>query len=414
MSLEVVPSWTGQRANALRQGLRMTNESFAAHLGIAVRTVAYWRERPEVIPRPAMQEILDTALARAPAAARMQFSLILAERRQGQAFRQAEPASESADLISWVTASNVDDKAIERIDQAVANLAERHTQAPARQLLAGVLQAQNQAQLILASGRQRLRQTRDLVRIEGEALAHASVLLGDLGQDHEATRYGKSAEIYLREAAASPAPALYALAKTARWQHDYATAADLAKQGFEEGPISPMGVQLAYYEANSAALLGDQHRALQALQRADQFADGLHDLGAVGSPWAFPAERRAIFQLSVLLRTGDPAGALIAAQDADHGWQRGDPYIPSTWAQVRIGAAIAHIQRGSLDEAAGEVSPVLTLAPEFRIATVTGWLADLDRQLARPRFVGSRLAVSLRESIRYFQQGALPNAKEPG
>jgi hypothetical protein len=109
-----------------------------------------------------------------------------------------------------------------------------------------------------------------------------------------------------------------------------------------------MGVQLAYYEANSAALLGDQHRAQQALQRADQFADALRDLGAVGSPWAFPAERRAIFQLSVLLRTGDPAGALIAAQDADHGWQRGDPYIPSTWAQVRIGAAIAHLQRGSL------------------------------------------------------------------
>ena len=414
MSVEVVPSWTGQRADALRQALRMTNESFAAHLGVAVRTVAYWRERPEVIPRPAMQEILDTALAQAPAAARMQFSLILAERRQGRAFGQPGPASGSADLISWVTASNVDDEAIERIDQAVANLAERHTQAPARQLLAGVLQAQSQAQLILASGRQRLRQTRDLIRIEGEALAHASVLLGDLGQDHEATRYGKSAEIYLREAAASPAPALYALAKTARWQHDYAAAADLAEQGFEEGPISPMGVQLAYYEANSAALLGDQHRAQQALQRADQFADALRDPGAIGSPWAFPAERRAIFQLSVLLRTGDPAGALIAAQDADHGWQRGDPYIPGTWAQVRIGAAIAHIQRGSLDEAAGEVSPVLTLAPEFRIATVTGWLADLDRQLARPRFAGSHLAAGLREQIRYFQLGALPNAKEPG
>jgi hypothetical protein len=207
---------------------------------------------------------------------------------------------------------------------------------------------------------------------------------------------------------------LYALAKTARWQHDYAAAADLAEQGFEEGAISPMGVQLAYYEANSAALLGDQHRAQQALQRADQFADALRDLGAVGSPWAFPAERRSIFQLSVLLRTGDPAGALIAAQDADHGWQRGDPYIPGTWAQVRIGAAIAHIQRGSLDEAAGEVIPVLTLAPEFRIATVTGWLADLDRQLARPRFAGSHLAAGLREQIRYFQLGALPNAKEPG
>jgi hypothetical protein len=34
-----------------------------------------------------------------------------------------------------------------------------------------------------------------------------------------------------------------------------------------------------------------------------------------------------------------------------------------------------------------------------------GWLADLDRKLARPRFAGSHQAASLREHIRYFQQG---------
>jgi transcriptional regulator with XRE-family HTH domain len=206
MSMEVVATWTGERADALRQALRMTIESYAAHLGVAVRTVAYWRERPQVIPRPSMQEILDTALTRAPAAARMQFTLILAEREQNQdpSTSGIVPAPRSADLASWVTASNVSDEAIEQIDRAVAGLTGRHTQEPARQLLAGVLQAQGQAQLILASGRQRLGQARELIRIEGQALAHASVLLGDLGQDHEATRYGKGAEVYLREAAASP------------------------------------------------------------------------------------------------------------------------------------------------------------------------------------------------------------------
>ena len=35
-----------------RQALRMTNETFAEHLGVAVRTVAYWRARPDVEPRP--------------------------------------------------------------------------------------------------------------------------------------------------------------------------------------------------------------------------------------------------------------------------------------------------------------------------------------------------------------------------
>ena len=64
--MQVITSWTGGQADALRQALRMTNESFADHLSIAVRTVAYWRKRPEIIPQSQMQEILDAALERAP------------------------------------------------------------------------------------------------------------------------------------------------------------------------------------------------------------------------------------------------------------------------------------------------------------------------------------------------------------
>ncbi|MDQ2875516.1 MAG: XRE family transcriptional regulator [Actinomycetota bacterium] len=116
--MEVVASWTGNRADALRQALRMTNETFAEHLGVAVRTVAYWRERPGVIPRPAMQEILDTALARAPVPARTQFALILAERGHGRPEHNAQPSSEDlASLTGWITASNASDEAIEMIDR---------------------------------------------------------------------------------------------------------------------------------------------------------------------------------------------------------------------------------------------------------------------------------------------------------
>ena len=77
--MQVVASWTGGQADLLRQSLRMTNESFAEYLGVAVRTVAYWRKRPEIIPKPAIQETLDTALERAPDRAKAQFAL-LAER----------------------------------------------------------------------------------------------------------------------------------------------------------------------------------------------------------------------------------------------------------------------------------------------------------------------------------------------
>jgi hypothetical protein len=108
----------------------------------------------------------------------------------------------------------------------------------------------------------------------------------------------------------------------------------------------------------------------------------------------------------VLLRTGDPRGALAAAEAADRGWDAGDPYMPGTWAQIRIGAAIAHLQQKSLDGTAEQVSPMLKLAPEFRISTVTGYLAVLDGRLARPRFATSRTAHDLRQEIRDFQTAA--------
>ena len=74
--MQVVAEWTGGQADLLRQSLRMTNESFAEYLGVAVRTVAYWRKRPEIIPKAAIQETLDTALERAPDRVKAQFALL--------------------------------------------------------------------------------------------------------------------------------------------------------------------------------------------------------------------------------------------------------------------------------------------------------------------------------------------------
>jgi 8-oxo-dGTP diphosphatase len=55
--MDVVSSWTGARADALRRALRMTNEVFAEHLGVAVRTVAYWRARPGSVPKWVTPEV---------------------------------------------------------------------------------------------------------------------------------------------------------------------------------------------------------------------------------------------------------------------------------------------------------------------------------------------------------------------
>jgi hypothetical protein len=66
--------WTGGSACALQAALRLSNEGFAAHLGIAVRTVAFWHQKPATRPRSEMQQLLDTALEHASTEARARFS----------------------------------------------------------------------------------------------------------------------------------------------------------------------------------------------------------------------------------------------------------------------------------------------------------------------------------------------------
>ena len=63
LQMEMIEGWNGASACMLQAALRMSNEAFAAHLGISVRTVAGWHQNSAMRPRPEMQQLLDTALS---------------------------------------------------------------------------------------------------------------------------------------------------------------------------------------------------------------------------------------------------------------------------------------------------------------------------------------------------------------
>lgn len=72
--MATIHRWTGLEARALRLALRMSVRAFAEHLGVGVRTVSKWEQLLTATePRPDTQAILDTALARADAAAHLRF-----------------------------------------------------------------------------------------------------------------------------------------------------------------------------------------------------------------------------------------------------------------------------------------------------------------------------------------------------
>jgi hypothetical protein len=64
--------------------------------------------------------------------------------------------------------------------------------------------------------------------------------------------------------------------------------------------------------------------------------------------------------------------------------------------------------KDSLDAMIHEVTPVLTMSPDFRIATVTAYTRRLARILDDKRFRGNGDVAELRQRIAEFDSVALP------
>jgi DNA-binding transcriptional regulator YiaG len=77
--VKLTERWTGRTACALQEASGLSNEAYAERLGIAVRTVGSWHEKPNLVPQSAMQEILDTALDQASPAAKERFARLVPE-----------------------------------------------------------------------------------------------------------------------------------------------------------------------------------------------------------------------------------------------------------------------------------------------------------------------------------------------
>lgn len=177
------------------------------------------------------------------------------------------PPTTPRNVTAWVAATNTTDDVIEEMDHAATYLAEIHAQIPARKVLGEVLALNRDVHTLLRTGRQRLRQSRWLLQVHSRLMAHACVLLGDLGRVQAAREYGTAALLLAQEAEADEAIAWSVQAKTARWTGGFVEAAEFARRGFEVSGPTPTKVELAYREANAIALFGDAPRPAQHFGR---------------------------------------------------------------------------------------------------------------------------------------------------
>ncbi|WP_331731280.1 hypothetical protein [Streptomyces sp. NBC_00073] len=115
--MATVHHWTGLEAKALRLALRLSVRAFAGHLGVGQGTVSKWEKLlAATTPRPDTQAILDTALARADAAAHLRFETFLSEAGRPGAAAEGRRVTPTGPL-TWEYESWTDD-----LDRAVVAL----------------------------------------------------------------------------------------------------------------------------------------------------------------------------------------------------------------------------------------------------------------------------------------------------
>jgi hypothetical protein len=420
-----IPSHVNARLRELVWETGMSLGEFARKVEVDAKTAERWITRG-VTPQPFRRwkaalilgvdesEIWPEAIPcdEIPGHKRMVMASAVKRRVSNHVRATEEDTDDVAGLIEWIVGTNTTDEAIEQIERAAVYLSEAHGKVSPRTSLTEVLQTHAQIRNRLRSGKQRLRQTRELLRIDSALLSHACLLIGDLGDNQKAAEYGEAALVLAQESGSDEAMAWSVQAKTARWQQRFVESAGFARRGFDSAALSPTKVELAYREANAIALFGDADRARQALSSAEKTAEALpNDREPVSSVWSFPVARQAVFALSVAIHTGDPDGALRAAAMADTAWESGEPRVNATWAQIQAGSSIAYLMRGSLDEAAYYISPVLGLPQELRISTITGYVRRFGILLARSRFAETASAAELSRQIESFLSSS-PLAKE--
>lgn len=160
--MDMVTGWTGNTACALQAALRMSNEAFAAHLDIGVRTVAEWHRKPTMRPRPDAQQLLDTALERASASVKQRFAVLT---------RQSEsPGQEDGEASDTGQRLNSDPS----IDNALARLDEMAGREPgtSRRAVAARLRGLDPRHLDDRANRRRRASRQQVARALGEYYGH--------------------------------------------------------------------------------------------------------------------------------------------------------------------------------------------------------------------------------------------------
>ncbi|MGH3834675.1 MAG: hypothetical protein ACRDSF_03070 [Pseudonocardiaceae bacterium] len=452
--MTTVDRWTGREAKLLRQALRLSIRDFAAHLGVGARTVNKWEARQaDITPLPYMQEVLDTALARASDEAKSRFAATTrADVPEGETAQLAGPLVRGAMLPVVANGRLVfmplDDGALacsahvftnkvlgalgaaaelplagyasieslerlvsaarqpSRVDLVVVEHLELVTQThrdlyydlSSAELVAAVT-GHLQVTTLLLGGTQPLALRRRLAAIAGETAGHAAWLCHDLGDRHGTERYYAVAETATREARDA---ALGAYVRGFRSlvvgsEGQAREALGFARSAVEMALRSTTATTrawLASLEAQALACVGDRKACLGALRRA---GTALGQARREEDPaWMYEFDHSRLLAVSGACY-GQLGKTAAAERTLDEALEALGPKRTRRRAEVLVDLARVRTQQHDADEAAGLAGEALEIAVE------TGSPAGIQRvrrfRLELARWSGTRAVRALDERL---------------
>jgi transcriptional regulator with XRE-family HTH domain len=313
-----------------------------------------------------------------------------------------EVADRISELVSWIETTNVGDGTLDYLDNATSRLARDCLSTPPFRSHERGSQLAMRVSGLLRSGHQHINQTRDLYVIAGKLCAVLSWVASDFGQLATAEAHAHNGWALAEQADHNGLRALLlsAQSKNAFWKRCYDDAATYARRGYEYNPPGTARVLLACQEADAMQALDRLDDAREALARAEGAQDSILLPDELGGIFACGIARQANYAIGTHLRTGSIDQALRQVERAETAWRNGEQWAYGTWAQVQIGAAIAHLMGGEIEQAAVILQKILNKPAEQRLATLKTRLArDVIPLLANPMIGASKTVLMLREGI---------------
>ncbi|MFE7313904.1 XRE family transcriptional regulator [Streptomyces sp. NPDC057555] len=327
----------------------------------------------------------------------------------------AADAVDSAKFARFLASRNATATTVEQLDADAVRLARNFISRPWEELYGEIRDLRNET-FDLLRGRQRPRQTSDLLVTASKLCGLSAHVCLDMGDYESAATHARTAWSCAEAVGHNEMRAWVKSVESliAFWDGNPQRAAELAQQGRNHASCGSVGVRLASLEARALAVAGNAYEASVALAAAERARGAMRARDEMPGIFGFPAAKQLTYAGTTHLAIGGARNvrrAIECAESAVGLYREAAADDRSTFdlLAAHLDLVRGHMLAGDLDSAETVLVAVLDSGPEQLSASILNRLDTLSRELGAAQYRGSKRIAHLRERI----MNAAPPAASP-